>query len=83
MGNSRTWNTIVRGDAERSATPGSTSGTPTRQACGATACFATFEVGAGDDVRHCNRAGPDGGHTHRRDGDAWQVVAGTMQHDQS
>jgi hypothetical protein len=83
MGRSRTWNTIVRGDADRSVTPlGSTGGASTRQTCGATTCFATFEVGGVDgDVRHCNRAGPDGGHIHRRDANGWQLVTGHMPHD--
>jgi len=46
-------------------------------------CFATFEAtpAATDAVRHCNRAGPDGGHVHRWDGQRWQVAAGDMQHD--
>ncbi len=54
-----------------------------RQPCITESCFATFDttrVREGD-VRHCNRAGPDGGHANRWDGQAWQVVAGRMQHD--
>ena len=84
MGSSRTWNTIVRGDADRSGPPRGAGAAPSRQPCGATTCFATFDVEVGavdDDVRHCNRAGPDGGHIHRRDANGWQLVTGHMQHD--
>jgi hypothetical protein len=55
----------------------------TRESCATKTCFATFD-GANareGEVRHCNRAGPDGGHPHRWDGQRWQVVAGAMQHD--
>ena len=56
-----------------------------RQSCVSKACFATFEAsrGAEGEVRHCNRAGPDGGHAHRWDGQRWQVVDGQMQHDRT
>jgi hypothetical protein len=54
-----------------------------RQSCLVKGCFATFEASpaAAGAVRHCNRAGPDGGHVHRWDGQRWQVAAGDMQHD--
>jgi hypothetical protein len=56
-----------------------------RQPCVTKSCFATFEAGSAreDEVRHCNRAGPDGGHAHRWDGQRWQVVTGQMQHDRT
>ena len=56
-----------------------------RQPCVEKNCFATFEAyGAREDeVRHCNRGGPDGGHTHRWDGTRWQVIDGRLQHDRS
>jgi hypothetical protein len=55
-----------------------------RQSCASEACFATFEATPTDEgaIRHCNRAGPDGGHAHRWDGRRWQLVAGLMQHGQ-
>jgi hypothetical protein len=58
------------------------SGSADRQACAAKNCFATFSAGSPkpDETRHCNRAGPDGGHTNRWDGKQWQVVTGQMQH---
>ena len=54
-----------------------------RQSCVTETCFATFDSSAARDeeVRHCNRAGPDGGHAQRWDGHAWQIVTGRMQHD--
>ena len=54
-----------------------------RQSCVTQTCFATFDGARAQegDVRHCNRAGPDGGHAHRWDGQSWQVVSGQMQHD--
>ena len=60
-------------------------GSAARQSCVNKACFATFEgsPAADDEVRHCNRGGPDGGHAHRWDGKQWQVVDGKMQHDRS
>jgi hypothetical protein len=57
-----------------------------RQPCAAKNCFATFagDTGRDGEVRHCNRAGPDGGHPHRWDGSSWQVVTGNrMQHDRA
>jgi hypothetical protein len=46
-------------------------------------CFATFDSSPAraEEVRHCNRTGPDGGHAQRWDGQSWQVVVGEMQHD--
>jgi hypothetical protein len=60
-------------------------GSMQRQACLTNGCVATFEASAAreGEVRHCNRAGPDGGHVHRWDGQHWQVVAGEMEHDRS
>jgi hypothetical protein len=60
-----------------------TRGSTERQSCVTKACFATFEASkaAEGEVRHCNRAGPDGGHAHQWDGQRWQVVDGQMQHD--
>jgi hypothetical protein len=54
-----------------------------RQSCVTKTCFATFEASPANvgEIRHCNRAGPDGGHPHRWDGTSWQVVEGHMQHD--
>ena len=54
-----------------------------RQSCVTETCFATFAGNPADDgdVRHCNRAGPEGGHANRWDGTQWQVVSGSMQHD--
>jgi hypothetical protein len=56
-----------------------------RQSCLVQGCFATFEASPAreDEVRHCNRAGPDGGHVHRWDGQRWQAVVGDMQHDRT
>jgi hypothetical protein len=56
-----------------------------RQACLVNGCFATFEGSPAreDEVRHCNRGGPDGGHVHRWDGQAWKVAVGDMEHDRS
>ena len=58
-----------------------TYGSSAHQTCGTTTCFATFESGPArqNEVRHCNRSGPSGGHAHRWDGERWLVV-GTMQH---
>jgi hypothetical protein len=55
-----------------------------RESCVTKGCFATFEASAArdDEVRHCNRGGPDGGHVNRWDGQSWQS-AGVMQHDHS
>ena len=60
-------------------------GSMQRHACLTNGCVATFEASAAreGEVRHCNRAGPDGGHVHRWDGQRWQVVAGEMEHDRS
>jgi hypothetical protein len=59
--------------------------TKQRQSCVTESCFATFEASAAQDgeLRHCNRAGPDGGHAHRWDGERWRVVVGQMQHDRN
>jgi hypothetical protein len=56
-----------------------------RHSCAMETCFATFEAGAADvdEVRHCNRAGPDGGHAHRWNGQQWQVMDGRTEHDRS
>jgi hypothetical protein len=56
-----------------------------RQPCATKNCFATFSAESAHDgeVRHCNRAGPDGGHPHRWDGSTWQVLTGKMQHDRA
>jgi hypothetical protein len=56
-----------------------------RQPCLSEGCFATLDGSPAriDEVRHCNRAGPDGGHPHRWDGTRWLFVVGTMQHDRS
>ena len=58
-------------------------GSTERQSCATETCFATFEAGSArdDEVRHCNRSGPDGGHGNRWDGQRWQPVGGRMQHD--
>ena len=68
-------------DAGRSRAYGSTE----RRSCTTESCFATFEAGAAreDEVRHCNRSGPDGGHGNRWDGQQWQSVSGQMQHDRA
>ncbi len=54
-----------------------------RGPCGSPGCFATFETRepSDDEVRHCNRSGPDGGHANRWDGQCWQLVTGQLQHD--
>jgi hypothetical protein len=59
--------------------------TTPRQSCATETCFATFEAAPAreDEVRHCNRTGPDGGHPNRWDGQRWQVVSGQMQHDRT
>lgn len=56
-----------------------------RQACQKKGCFATFEASAAqaNEVRHCNRGGPDGGHPNRWDLTSWQIVAGAMEHDRT
>jgi hypothetical protein len=56
-----------------------------RQPCLSKGCHATLEASAAHqgETRHCNRAGPDGGHVHRWDGQHWQVIAGDMEHDRS
>jgi hypothetical protein len=63
------------GEPARIATPG-------REACRQGGCFATFDdrAAAPDEVRHCNRTGPEGGHTHRWNGKAWNRD-GAMEHD--
>jgi hypothetical protein len=60
-------------------------GSVDRQPCAAKSCFATFEGSPANegDVRHCNRAGPDGGHAHRWDGQSWQVVVGRLEYDRT
>jgi hypothetical protein len=54
-----------------------------RQVCLTQECRAAFEASPAqlDDVRHCNRTGPDGGHAHRWDGARWQLQTGVMEHD--
>jgi len=56
-----------------------------REVCASESCFATFEGSPAheDEVRHCNRGGPDGGHAHTWDGQRWQLVAGHMEHDRT
>jgi hypothetical protein len=56
-----------------------------RASCQKKGCFATFEAGGAraDEVRHCNRSGPDGGHPHRWDLTSWQIVEGAMEHDRT
>ena len=56
-----------------------------RQGCREPGCFASFEPSAAhtDEVRHCNRGGPDGGHPHQWNGTTWEVTTGAMQHDRS
>jgi len=58
---------------------------PGRQPCRGKGCFATFEASPAhaDEIRHCNRGGPDGGHTHRWDLTSWQLVSETLEHDHS
>jgi len=54
-----------------------------RRGCAFKGCFATFSDAKprDDEVRHCNRSGPDGGHANRWDGRSWQTADGAMQHD--
>ena len=49
---------------------------PAREACQNKGCFATFAGNPAhpNEVRHCNRGGPDGGHLHRWDLTAWKAV---------
>jgi len=56
-----------------------------RQPCRQNGCFASFDAAPAksEEIRHCNRAGPDGGHPHRWDATEWQLVAGSMEHDRS
>ena len=56
-----------------------------RQSCLTKGCYATLDASPADKgkVRHCNRAGPQGGHAQRWDGRRWQVIAGEMEHDRS
>jgi hypothetical protein len=63
-------------------TPG--SDVADRQSCGFASCFATFAGGHArpGELRHCNRAGPDGGHPHEWDGERWIVDVGKMEHGQ-
>ncbi len=58
-------------------------GVTTRASCATEACFASFDgaPARADEVRHCNRTGPDGGHANKWDGANWQAVTGRMQHD--
>ncbi|HEV7525230.1 MAG TPA: hypothetical protein VGP92_09695 [Acidimicrobiia bacterium] len=58
-------------------------GSGERASCATDTCFATFDgtPAREDEVRHCNRGGPDGGHANRWDGTRWQAVSGRMQHD--
>jgi hypothetical protein len=59
---------------------------PGRQPCREPGCFASFDAGfaEAEEIRHCNRSGPDGGHPHRWDLSTWQLVAEqSMEHDRS
>ncbi len=60
-------------------------GSTERESCLTETCFATFDSSPAreNDVRHCNRGGPDGGHAQRWDGQSWQIVADRMQHDRT
>jgi hypothetical protein len=75
----------VRVPGSVDAKPGRRFAATDRRSCVAKGCFATFDASAADEgtVRHCNRAGPDGGHALRWDGRAWQALEGLMQHDRS
>jgi hypothetical protein len=66
-----------------STNPRRAFGATERQSCATETCFATFDSTAArpDEVRHCNRGGPDGGHPNRWDGIRWQTGDGRMQHD--
>ena len=68
-------------DAATSAPPEVLMG---RQGCLEQGCFASFEPGAPkpDEIRSCNRTGPNGGHSHKWDGSAWRL-SGVMEHDRS
>ena len=59
--------------------------TPGREQCRSGACRATFAAAAPQEgeVRHCNRGGPDGGHSSRWDGTQWQLVSDRMEHDRT
>jgi hypothetical protein len=65
------------------ANPRNAYGSTDRQSCITASCFATFDGSPArtDEVRHCNRGGPDGGHPNTWDGTRWQAVSGRMQHD--
>jgi hypothetical protein len=54
-----------------------------RGQCPTGECRATFDASSPreDDVRYCNRAGPDGGHPTRFDGTRWQAASDRMEHD--
>jgi hypothetical protein len=54
-----------------------------REPCMTQTCFATFSgTTAGvDEIRYCNRPGPEGGHAHRWNGDRWSSMTGAMEHD--
>ena len=58
---------------------------PGREPCHGKGCFATFEASSAhaNEIRHCNRGGPDGGHPHRWDETSWLLVADAMEHDRS
>ena len=58
------------------------SGSMERKECLTKECHATFDASPADKgkVRHCNRAGPQGGHAQQWDGKRWQVVSGKMEH---
>jgi hypothetical protein len=54
-----------------------------RKECLTKECRATFDASPADKgkVRHCNRAGPQGGHAQQWGGKRWQVVSGKTEHD--
>ena len=58
-------------------------GATERGQCPAEECRATFDASSPreGDVRYCNRAGPDGGHSTRWDGTRWQAVSDRMEHE--
>ena len=71
--------------ADHGTNPRRAFGASERQSCITETCFATFDgtPARTEEVRHCNRGGPDGGHPNRWDGTTWQAVTGRMQHDLS
>jgi hypothetical protein len=65
-------------DARLRSTVGREDRLTRRQQCSTDGCFASFSGGAALDgeIRRCNRAGPDGGHASRWDGQRWQRAGG-------